>query len=168
MATIMVHIFKYNIAVIDLANNIINRTSKRHTYNTFLHACAQSPNTHLDASVSYLNVHRPNWNNRKSMECQEMKIRDEMLNAKHNTPRVQVNAGSNDLQRREKVKYNADVQTFLSLAYRSSGVSIPLVSALTLGPSLIPLEYYKKHSDQDLRCTRAFEKRGLKCALIVT
>jgi hypothetical protein len=44
------------------------------------------------------------------------------------------------MMRREKVKYNEFVQTFLSFAYRSSGVSIPLVSALTLGPSLIPFE----------------------------
>lgn len=31
--------------------------------------------------------------------------------------------------------------TFLSLAYRSSGVSSPLVSALTFGPSLIPEQH---------------------------
>lgn len=36
------------------------------------------------------------------------------------------------------------LQTFLSFVYRSSGVSSPLVSALTLGPSLIPEKNKKK------------------------
>lgn len=39
-------------------------------------------------------------------------------------------------------------QTFLSFVYRSSGVSSPLVRALTLGPSLIPEDTHTQAAEE--------------------